>query len=155
MVNVLEVPADRFIKRLAQYIKENIPEVKPPSWYMFVKTGSFKEKPPTDLDWWYIRAASILRKLYKTGGPIGLSEFRTIYGGRQRRGVRPPIQRKAGGGVIRRILQQLEQAQLVRRTKKGRVLTPQAIALMDRIAFEIAREYAKENPEYAKYLASS
>ncbi|MCI4462057.1 MAG: 30S ribosomal protein S19e [Thermogladius sp.] len=155
MVNALEVPADRLIRRLADYLKENVPEVKPPSWHIFVKTGCFKEKPPADPDWWYIRAASIMRKLYKSGEPIGVGGFRVIYGGRQRRGVRPPHFREAGGGVVRRILHQLEQAQLVRKTKKGRVLTPQAVAIMDRIALEVAREYAKENPEYSKYLPAS
>jgi len=56
---------------------------------------------------------------------------------------------------VRTILHQLEQAQLVRKTKKGRVLTPQAVAIMDRIALEVAREYARENPEYSKYLPAS
>ncbi len=155
MVNALEVPADRLIKRLAAYLKENVPEVKPPSWHLFVKTGCFKERPPSDPDWWYVRAASILRKMYKAGEPVGLSELRVVYGGRQRRGVRPPHFRRAGGSIIRKILQQLEQAQLVRRTRKGRVLTPQAVAIIDRVALEVAREYARENPEYAKYLATT
>jgi len=79
MVNALEVPADRLIRRLAEYLRENVPEVKPPSWHIFVKTGCFKEKPPTDPDWWYTRAASIMRKLYKSGEPIGVGGFRVIW----------------------------------------------------------------------------
>lgn len=155
MVTALEVPADILIQRLANYIKENIPEVKPPSWARFVKTGSFKERPPENIDWWYYRAASILRKLYRAGSPVGLSKLRREYGGRKRRGGRPEITVRAPGGAIRKILHQLEQAQLVRRTKYGRILTPQGRALLDRLAIDIMAELAVERPELAKYLPSS
>lgn len=155
MVTALEVPAEILIPRLAMYIKENIPEVKPPPWSPFVKTGCFKEKPPADPDWWYCRAASILRKLYKAGSPVGLSELRREYGGRKRRGVRPSRTYRAPGSIIRRILHQLEQAQLVKRTKEGRVLTSQGRALLDRIALEALIDVAKERPEFVKYLPPS
>lgn len=155
MVTALEVPADKLIAKLAQYLKENVPEVKPPHWATFVKTGCFKEKPPEDPNWWYYRAASILRKLYKAGEPMGLTEFRREYGGRKRRGVRPERTYRAPGNAIRKILQQLEQAQLVRKTRRGRVLTPQGRALLDRIALEVVLEVASENPELAKYLPAS
>ncbi len=153
MVTALEVPADRFIQKLAMYLKENVPEVAPPKWAMFVKTGCFKEKPPENPDWWYYRVASILRKLYKAGKPVGLSELRREYGGRKNRGSKPERTYKAPGNAIRKILQQLEVAQLVKKTREGRVLTPQGRALLDRLALEVAVEYARENPEYAKYLS--
>lgn len=153
MVTALEVPVDRLITRLAMYIKENIPEIKPPPWTKFAKTGCFREKPSQNPDWWYYRAASILRKLYKAGRPVGLNELRREYGGRKRRGVAPERTYRAPGNAIRKILQQLEQAQLVRKTREGRVLAPQGKALLDRIAFEILEELAKEQPELAKYLS--
>ncbi|MEM2025355.1 MAG: 30S ribosomal protein S19e [Desulfurococcaceae archaeon] len=155
MVTALDVPVEVFIPKLATYIKDNIPEVKPPVWSIFVKTGCFKEKPPSDPDWWYYRAASVLRKLYKAKDPVGLSELRRDYGGRKRRGVRPSRTRRAPGNTVRRILHQLEQAQLVRKTRDGRVLTPQGRALLDRIAFEVLVDIAKERPEFAKYLPQS
>lgn len=155
MVTALEAPADKFIERLANYLKENVPEVKPPAWVLFAKTGCFKEKPPEDPNWWYYRAASILRKLYKAGKPVGLSELRREYGGRKNRGSAPERSYKAPGNAIRKILQQLERAQLARRTREGRVLTPQGKALLDRIAFEVLLEIVKENPELVKYLPSS
>ncbi|MEM1761547.1 MAG: 30S ribosomal protein S19e [Desulfurococcaceae archaeon] len=152
MVTALEVPADALIAKLAAYIKENIPEIRPPSWTKFAKTGCFREKPPQNPDWWYYRAASILRKLYKAGRPVGLSELRREYGGRKRRGVAPERAYKAPGNAIRRILQKLEQDQLVRKTREGRVLSPQGKALLDRMAFEILEELTKERPELVKYL---
>jgi len=153
MVTALEVPADRLIQKLAVYLKDNVPEITPPKWALFVKTGCFKEKPPEDPDWWYYRAASILRKLYKAGRPVGLSELRREYGGRKNRGSKPERAYRAPGNAIRKILQQLEAAQLIKKTREGRVLTPQGRALLDRLAVEIALEYARENPEYAKYLS--
>lgn len=155
MVTALEVPADKLIEKLATYIKENIPEVKPPYWARFAKTGCFKEKPPQNPDWWYYRVASILRKLYKAGKPVGLTELRREYGGRKRRGSRPERSYRAPGNAIRKMLQQLEQAQLVRKTKGGRVLTPQGKALLDRISIEIMTELVKERPDLAKYLPPS
>ncbi|MEM2077745.1 MAG: 30S ribosomal protein S19e [Thermosphaera sp.] len=155
MVNALEAPVDKLLDKLATYIKENVPEVKPPPWASFAKTGSHKEKPPFNQDWWYKRAASILRKLYKNGSPTGLAELRREYGGRKRRGVRPERSVEAPGNAIRKILQQLESAGLVRRTRRGRVLTPQGKALLDRLAYDVLVEEARVNPELAKYLPES
>ncbi|MDW8034630.1 MAG: 40S ribosomal protein S19, partial [Nitrososphaerota archaeon] len=45
---------------------------------------------------------------------------------------------RAGGAIIRRILQQLEDAGLVIKTSKGRWLSPKGISLLDRLSFEIA-----------------
>ncbi len=153
MVTALEVPADLLIKRVAEYLKNKVPEIKPPAWAYIAKTSPHKERPPADPDWWYIRAASILRKLYKSGQPIGVGTFRTIYGGRKNYGSAPEHFVKAGGNAIRKILQQLEKANLVAQVKgEGRVLTPAGRALLDSIAFDIMRELARRNPELAKYL---
>jgi len=141
LVTVYDVPADVLIKRLAEELKENFPEVNPPPWAMFVKTGCFKERVPENPDWWYVRAASILRKLY-VKGPIGVSRLATEYGGRNRGRRRPPHFRKAGRNHIRKILQQLEKSGLVHKVdKKGRGLTPKAVSFLDSLATEILREY--------------
>ena len=152
MVTVKEVPADAFIEALARYLKENVPQVRPPEWSLFVKTGPHKERVPDNPDWWYYRAASILRKLYISGEPIGIETFRVIYGGLQRRGVAPPHFRRAGGSHIRKILQQLERAGLVTKEgNKGRVLTPRGRSLLDRLAYEVFQEAVKHIPELKKY----
>jgi len=156
VVTALEVPADKLIEKLAKYLKENVPRVKPPSWAYFVKTGAHKERLPENPDWWYYRAASILRKLYKSSEPVGIETFRTIYGGRKNYGSAPEHFVKGGGSIIRKILQQLEHERLVKTIRgQGRVLTPQGRALLDRLAFEVLLELAKEKPEMAKYLPPS
>ena len=152
MVTVKEVPADVFIEALARYLKENIPQVKPPEWVLFVKTGPHKERVPDNPDWWYYRAASILRKLYISSEPIGLETFRTIYGGLQRRGSAPPHFRKVGGSHIRKILQQLERAGLVIKVgNKGRTLSPRGRSLLDKLANEVFKDVVKVIPELKKY----
>ncbi|MDW8034100.1 MAG: 40S ribosomal protein S19, partial [Nitrososphaerota archaeon] len=78
-VHLKAVPADKLIERLAEYLRENVKEVSMPEWAMFVKTGPHRQRPPDRLDWWYLRAASILRKLYLKG-PMGVSRLRKVYG---------------------------------------------------------------------------
>ncbi|PUA33378.1 MAG: 30S ribosomal protein S19e [Zestosphaera tikiterensis] len=152
MVNVKEVPADLFIAELARYLKENVKTVKPPAWASYVKTGSFREKIPEDPEWWYVRAASVLRKLYISGEPIGLNTLRVVYGGLKRRGSAPPHFRRAGGAILRTILHQLESAGLVTKVeKKGRVLTPKGYSLLDSIADKVFKEVVAVNPELKRY----
>jgi small subunit ribosomal protein S19e len=153
VVNALEVPADLLIRRVAEKLRRDYSQVKPPQWAFFAKTGVFKEKPPRDPGWWHVRAASILRKLYKSGEPVGIETFRTIYGGRQRRGSAPPHRRKGSGSVVRRILQQLEEAGLVEKVPgRGRVLSSKGRSLLDITAREVMEELVKVRPELAKYL---
>ncbi len=154
MVSVKDIPADLLIKELANYLKANTTQVKPPVWAIYVKTGANKDRPPMDEDWWYIRAASIIRRLY-LDGPVGLSRLRTYYGYRAKvgQGMRSERTRKAGGAIIRKILHQLEQAGIVAKTKRGRVLTPEGRSLVDRIATKIAKDLVKTRPELAKYIA--
>lgn len=151
MVTAKEVPADALIKRLGEYLKENVKEVRPPPWGQLVKLGVHKENTPEDPDWWYIRAASILRKLAVSAEPIGLNTFSVIYGGLKRRGSAPPHFRRGARNHIRRILQQLERAGLVTKTPKGRTLTPRGQSLVSSVAYEVFGELARERPELAKY----
>jgi small subunit ribosomal protein S19e len=138
MVTVQEVDHQDFINRLKEELKK-IENIKEPSWMKFAKSGSHKERPPEQKDFWYIRAASILRRLY-IDGPIGVDRLRTYYGGRKSRGTKPSKFRKASGNIIRKILQQLEGARLVEKAgKSGRKLTSNGRRLLDRIAYEVKK----------------
>lgn len=150
MPTVRDVPADLLIQRLAEHLKR-MPQVQPPAWTAFVKTGSHAERPPSFSGWWYVRCASILRKLY-LHGPLGLTELRSMYGGRKKVGYYPGHHRDAGGSIIRRALQQLEAVGLVaKQPGKGRVLTPRGRSLLDRLSTEIFKELVKSNPALARY----
>ena len=72
--SVYEMPTDEYNKKLAETLKQ-IPEFEVPDWAEFVKTGISKERPPVEDDFWFKRAASILRQLY-IKGPVGVGRLR-------------------------------------------------------------------------------
>ena len=151
MTNPHDVPASPLIERLAKYVKENVEQVQPPAWSQVAKTGSHTEKQPQDPDWWYTRSASVLRKVY-IHGPIGLEKLRSEYGGRKGFSVRPNHASKSGGSNIRKILQQLEAAELIQITRpKGRIMTPKGRKMLQEISQDLQKEMVKTIPELKKY----
>jgi small subunit ribosomal protein S19e len=151
MTTAYDVPADVLIGKLSGYIKENIKEVTAPEWAAHVKTGSHVERVPQVPDWWYVRTASLLRKLYMNG-PVGVQRLRKEYGGRKRKGDAPAHHRKAGGSIIRTSLQQLEKAGLVDKIEKsGRVVSKKGRSLLDAMSTQIKKDLDREKPELKAY----
>jgi small subunit ribosomal protein S19e len=136
MANFREVSSEQLIPKLVAELK-NETAIEPLPWAAYAKTGSHVERAPSQKDWWHYRAAALLRKV-AVRGPVGTEKLRTIYGKKKRRGHQPATFRKAGGSAIRKVLQQLEKAGLVKNkdkgVKKGRIATPKGIALLDRAA---------------------
>ena len=149
MVNAHDVPSARLISALAEQMK-GTPGVEEPEWARMVKTGSHAERPPADADWWFTRAASLLRKLY-LHGPVGLGDLERAYGGSKALHYYPKHHRDAGGSSIRKILKQLEQAELVAKTPKGRVLSPKGRAMLDRTSREIFAALSQNEKSLARY----
>ncbi len=146
-----DVPASKFIDRLAKYLKENVDEVQPLPWASVAKTGMHVEKQPQNPNWWYVRSASVLRKVY-VHGPIGLEKLRADYGGRKNFGVKRSHAIKAGGSNIRKVLQQLELAGLIQTARpKGRIMTPKGRKLLQEVAGDLNKEMVKTVPELKKY----
>ena len=142
MATVKDVPAEPLIMRAAEELKK-LESIKPPEWATYAKTGVHKERPPSQKDWWYIRSASVLRKLY-LGDNLGVSKLRKQYGGRKNLGHRPEHKRPASGAVIRKVLQQLDAAGMVKTEKgKGRVLTPQGQSFLNRMVKELKKPSQK------------
>mgnify|MGYP001080107214 CR=1 FL=1 len=151
MATLYDVPASKLIEKLAKYLKENVDEVTPPSWMSFVKTGAHVQKQPQNQDWWYIRCASILRKIY-VHGPLGVEKLRADYGGRKDYGVIPGHALKAGGTIVRKAMQQLEAAGLIETLKpKGKRVTREGRKLLQELAEELEKDLVKELPELEKY----
>ena len=121
------------MSKLVSEIKK-IKEVAAPVWAPFVKTGAHKERPPVNPDWWVIRVASVLGKVNKFG-PIGVNKLAKQYGGRKNRGVRPDIKCNASRNIVRKSLQQLEKAgliKLVSEPKSGKVVTKKGKELIQK-----------------------
>lgn len=135
MTTVYDVAADRLIQKISAELRER-PEITAPEWAQFSKTGAHKQMPPEDPDWWYIRAAAVLRRIY-IDGPVGVERMRSVYGGKKNRGSKPNRTVKGSGSVLRKSLQQLEAAGYVSRQKGGRVITPQGASFLDGVAHSI------------------
>ncbi len=135
---VYELDAQEYNKKLAEALKK-IPEFKAPEWVEFVKSGTAKARPIDEPDFWYKRTASILRQIYKRK-IIGVSKLRTKYGSKKSRGFKPEEFRKAGGKIIRTILQQSDKAGFteiaqtirgVRGKRPGRQLTEKGKSFLE------------------------
>ncbi len=125
---------EKYIPALADALKQ-IPEFEVPEWAMYVKSGPSRERPPVSEDFWFTRAASILRQLY-IRGVVGVGKLRTRYGSRKDKGGKPDKFFKSGGKIIRVILQQAEKAGLVEkinRMQHGRRLTQTGRDFLDSI----------------------
>ncbi|MFB0567099.1 MAG: 30S ribosomal protein S19e [Candidatus Bathyarchaeia archaeon] len=146
-----DVPANLLIQRLANYLKDEVDQITLPPWASVVKTSSHAQRPPQDADWWFTRCASVLRKVYLKG-PVGIQRLRAEYGGRKDRGVRPEHARKGSGAIVRKALQQLEEAKLVESLgNRGRIVTKQGRSILDRLSTELKKELEKQLPELKKY----
>ena len=151
MTTLYDVPAEALIEKLAQELKTKYNKIKPLPWAAYVKTGVFKERSPMNPDWWYVRCASILRKV-AIHTNIGVSRLKGLYGGRKRRGAKPEHVRKGSGSIIRHLLQQLEEEDLIQTIRgQGRRITGRGQSLLDRVAHEIKMKIQKKMPDLVKY----
>ncbi len=149
MTTVYDVPAAELISKAAEKLKEN-DKVTPPEWAAYVKTGVHKEFPPIDTEWWYTRCAAVLRTVY-IQGPIGVERLRSVYGGKKDRGSAPSVKAKGSGSIARTVLQQLEEAGLVRALKSGRVVSSQGQSMLDNVAYQVKEDLVESIPGLAQY----
>merc|ERR1711907_398569 len=130
-VEVKEVQSHEFVRQYAKHLKGKL---TPMENVDLIKTARFKELSPYDPDWYFVRAASVARKIYLKQG-IGVGKFRKIYGSSYRKGVRTEHFSKSSGGLIRHIVQQLEKAGIVEAyAKGGRKITSKGRRDLDLIA---------------------
>ena len=151
MTHATDVPPAALLPRLATELR-NRKSVEPPVWASFVKTGVHKQRAPTQVEWWYLRSASVLRKIY-LHGTTGVSRLASDYGGKRDRGSAPYHARTGSRAVLREIVQQLERAGLVQSYKnRGRRLSAQGQKLLDTVSRDVLRGLADHRPELQKYL---
>ncbi|MEM3075601.1 MAG: 30S ribosomal protein S19e [Candidatus Bilamarchaeaceae archaeon] len=137
MVTVFDVEPNALIEKVAQKLKGM--KINKPAFVGIVKSGAHAERPPEQTDFWYIRCASLLRQAYVQNN-IGINRLRRHYGGRKNRGVKPQRHYPAGGSIIRKAMQELEKAGLLKKGKTGRTLSAEGRKLLDITAREIADE---------------
>ena len=129
MVHPNDVPPALLLPQLANELK-NRQAVAPPPWAMFVKTGVHKQRAPVQTDWWYLRSASVQRKIY-VQGHVGDARLSAEYGGKRERGSAPYHAYTGTRAILREIVHQLEKSGLVRPYKtQGRRVSPEGEKLL-------------------------
>jgi small subunit ribosomal protein S19e len=150
MTTVYDVPHKDLIQEVAKKLQSDN-NIKTPEANLFNRTGLPKENPPESKDWWYVRCASILRKIYVNEG-IGIERLRAEYGGGYNRGSKPTKARKGSGSIVRRAVQQLEKAGYVTRVRgKGRVLTGKGRSFLDNTSKDVLKNVEGYYPGLNKY----
>lgn len=145
-IKVLDIEGGKFVNALAEKLK-TISEFKMPEWAKYVKTSAGNERPPERPDWWYYRAASILRQVYLKG-TIGVEKLRKKYKRKKTNKAYPATIFKGSSKVIRTILQQAEKAgfvQITEKPKKGRQLTKKGIVFLEEIAKNLKEKNEKKD----------
>ena len=133
-VDIKEHNASLYNVKLAEMLKES-GDFESPEWVVFVKSGTSRARPISEPDFWYKRAASILRQMH-IRGIVGVGRLRTRYGSRKDMGMAPPRFKKSAGKIIRVILQQAESAGLAEKIKgkhAGRQLTIKGKELLESV----------------------
>lgn len=150
MTTTYDVPAKELIDVVAKKLQSDNSIILP-TGSNYARTGVSKENPPVDKKWWYIRCASILRKIY-INNAIGIEHLRAEYGGKRDRGSKPYKARMGSGSIVRRAVQQLEKAGYLSKIKgKGRVLTPKGKSFMDNTSYEVMKSIEDYYPDLKKY----
>ena len=151
MTHPTDVPPAALLPKLANELKTQ-KMVQPPVWASFVKTGVHKQQAPTQPDWWYLRSASVLRKIH-LHGTTGVARLAADYGGKRDRGSAPYHARAGSRAVLREIVHQLEKSGLIQTYKNhGRRLSPAGQKLLDTTSRDVLKHLAESRPELAKYL---
>lgn len=129
-----DVEAQKFIDAYSGFLKRQ-GKLPIPAWVDTVKTSKGKELPPQNIDWFYVRAASVARHIYlrKT---VGVGSLRKVHGGQKNRGFAPSHHVDASGSVDRKVLQALEKIGVLEidEEKGGRRISQTGQRDLDRIA---------------------
>ncbi len=151
MVTHYDVPAEALIEAVAGKLADEIDE---PDWARYAKSGTDRQFPPDQDDFWFVRAASVLRTV-AIDGPVGVERLATAYGGAKagtnRYGVAPRHRTDASRKQLRTMLQQLEEAGYLERppNDEGRVLSAAGQSLLDSTAGEVLESL--DRPDLERY----
>ena len=131
-----DVSTHDFVAAFAQHLKKS-GKVEVPDYVDYVKTGVSKELAPYDEDWYFVRMASVARRVY-VGNKSGINALRRAYGGNYRRGVRTETFSMGGGKVIRNCLQTLQKLKFVEEYNGTRRISSAGRRAMDQVAQDVA-----------------
>ncbi|ESU36657.1 SSU ribosomal protein S19E, partial [Giardia duodenalis] len=134
MSSVTRVPADVFINSFAAHLK-NRGIIKCPAFTDYVKTGVSRQYAPRDADWFYIKAASVIRHFYISGShSIGVAGLARKYSSLQKGKTTPHHTKRASCKVIRSIVSQFLGQKLLIAGERGRHISPNGRKMVEDFA---------------------
>tara|TARA_B100000959_G_scaffold273562_1_gene324245 strand:- start:9712 stop:10188 length:477 start_codon:yes stop_codon:yes gene_type:complete len=152
-----DVPADQLIEGIAERLQA-FESIAPPEWAAHVKTGTHRERPPVQLNWWHTRSAAMLRKV-AIKGPIGANRIAQEYGGTKDRGVKKNKSVAGSRNISRKILQQLTESGLIislmntaGTVNQGKIVSPSGQSLLDDVAHSVRDSALDRYPGLVKVL---
>lgn len=148
MVNFKDIPPEMLIREISNRLSKEIQE---PKWTKDVKTGQHKERGPYEANWYYIRVASILRKI-AVNSPIGIERLAAEYGGKVDRGSKAHHAGKGSRKVIRSAVQDLEKLGYILKSKKGRSISSMGAKMLNSAALTASAGLKEKVPAIEKYL---
>ncbi len=156
MTTFNDIPANILIDGLVEELS-SLESIVAPDWAAFVKTGTHRERPPNQDNWWLIRSAAILRKVaFK--GPIGTNHMAQEFGGPRDRGVKPNRAAAGSRNIARTILRQLSDSGLITSSHNaagtvnyGKILTPEGHKLLNNVAHSVRKIAEEQYPGLSNY----
>lgn len=139
MIELFTVKPDEFNQVLADHLK-NTSKVNPPKNVDLIKTCHGKQRAPCERDWYYKRAASIVRKMLlamHADKNVGVRKLSSKYGCSKNRGSQPSKHVDGSRGLIRRIMQDLEKADWIVKEGCYRKISDVALSEMKQLIEKI------------------
>ena len=131
-----DVSAYKWIRAMAAHLKQS-GKLFVPNCTELMKQSHGNQRAPENPDWYFYRAASVLRHVYIHPG-TGYGGLGKAFAIKKNNGSRPEKTVKATRGLLHWVCRSLEGLKLIAKGKaKGRVLTREGRRKADAIAFNV------------------
>jgi small subunit ribosomal protein S19e len=131
-----DVSANKWVRTMAAHLKQS-GKLFVPNCTELTKNSHGNERAPQNPDWYYYRAAAVLRRIYLRPG-TGYGGLGKAFAVLKNNGSRPEKTIKAARGMLHWVCRSLEGLKLVQKGKQsGRVLTRDGRRKCDAIAFNV------------------
>ena len=108
-----------------------------PAKFVYCKTGVSRQYAPENPDWYYIRAAAVLRRLYSQGTQ-GMTDLRRMFGSAADGSCIPNHFKLSSGSIMMTIAHQLQAQGFVEiAAGEGRKITEKGKKVLDQFASQL------------------
>ena len=128
-----DVSSWKWVRAMAAHFKQE-GKLFVPSCTELIKTSHGRDRAPQNPDWYYIRCAAVLRRIYMRPG-TGTGGLSKPFGNKKNRGSQPEITTRAARGLLHWCCKSLEGLKLIQKGKtSGRCVSKLGRQKADTIA---------------------